>query len=86
MTFDTRPGNLFRVFQCWENAVNLGTKHIFEILFKDINRDKPVLILYDQALFFPKLAFKVYAKKFNRPAPLHACYVTTFLCDKDVSG
>jgi len=84
MTFDTRPGNLFRVFQCWENAVNLGTKHIFKNLFKDINRDKPVLILYDQALFFPKLAFKVYTKKFKRPAPLHSSYVTTFLCDKDI--
>lgn len=84
MTFDTRPGNLFRVFQCWENAVNLGTNHVFPTLFDDINRYKPVLILYDQALFFPKLLFKVYANKFNCPEPLHATYVTTFFCDKDI--
>lgn len=84
MTFDTRPGNLFRVFQCWENAVNLGTTHVFPTLFEDIRRYRPILILYDQALFFPKLLFKVYAQKYKCPEPLHGAYVTTFLCDKDI--
>jgi hypothetical protein len=42
------------------------------------------MILYDQALFFPKLAFKLYSKMFKTPAPLHVCYVTTFLCAKGV--
>ena len=34
MNFDTKPGKLFRVFQCWENAVKLGNKHIFNNLLK----------------------------------------------------
>ena len=45
MNFDTRPGTLFRVFQCWENAVKLGNKHIFKNILKDIYSDKPVLII-----------------------------------------
>ena len=84
MNFDTRPGALFRVFQCFENSVKLGSKHLFKNLLQDIHRDKPVLILYDQALFFPKLAFDLYAKKYNCPKPLHACYVTTFMCAKGI--
>jgi hypothetical protein len=51
----------------------------------DIDREKPVLILYDQALFFPKIALKLYTKKYkHNPKPLHACYVTTFMCAKDI--
>jgi hypothetical protein len=84
MNFDTRPGTLFRVFQCFENSVKLGSKHLFKNLLQDIHRDKPVLILYDQALFFPKLALDLYAKKYNCQKPLHACYVTTFMCAKGV--
>jgi hypothetical protein len=84
MNFDTRPGTLFRVFQCFENSVKLGNKHIFKYLLHDIYKDKPVLILYDQALFFPKMALALYEKKYQCPKPLHACYVTTFLCAKGV--
>ena len=84
MNFDTRPGTLFRAFQCFENAVKLGNKHIFKYLLQDIYKDKPVLILYDQALFFPKLALCLYEKKYQCSKPLHACYVTTFLCAKGV--
>lgn len=84
MNFDTRPGTLFRVFQCYENSVKLGSKHIFKNLIQDIHKDKPVLILYDQALFFPKLALELYSKKYNCPKPLHGCYVTTFMCARGV--
>jgi hypothetical protein len=84
MDFDTRPGTLFRVFQCFENSVKLGSKHLFKNLIEDMYKDKPVLIIYDQALFFPKLALDLYTKKYNRPKPLHACYVTTFMCAKGV--
>lgn len=80
MNFDTKPGSLFRMFQCFENGVKLGNKHMFKHLLHDIHRDKPVLILYDQALFFPKLAFNLYEKKYKCPRPLHICYITTFLC------
>lgn len=84
MNFDTRPGTLFRVFQCFENGVKLGSKVIFNKLLVDIHRDKPVLILYDQALFFPKLALNLYEKRYKCPKPLHGCYVTTFMCAKGV--
>lgn len=84
MNFDTRPGTLFRVFQCYENSVKLGAKHLFNRLIQDINNDKPVLILYDQALFFPKIACTLYSKKFNCPKPLHVSYVTTFMCARGI--
>ena len=82
LKYNHKLGSLFRAFKCWENAIKLGNKHIFKRLIDDINRDKPSLILYDQALFFTKLTFKLYSKKFECPPPLHACYVTTFLCAK----
>lgn len=84
MDFDTRPGSLFRVFKCYENSVKLGSELIFENLITDIRRDQPVLILYDQALFFPKLVFEVFAKRYQCEKPLHGCYVTTFMCAKGV--
>jgi hypothetical protein len=85
MNFDTKPGSLFRVFQCFENSLKLASKHLMKSLLTDIDREKPVLILYDQALFFPKIALKLYTKKYkHNPRPLHACYVTTFMCAKDI--
>lgn len=84
MNFDTRPGTLFRVFHVFENAVKLGARHIFKNLLQDIHEDRPVLILYDQALFFPKLALNLYEKKYKQPMPIHATYVTTFMCARDV--
>ena len=84
MNFDTRPGTLFRVFQCFENSLKLASKHLFKSLLKEMYRERPVLILYDQALFFPKLALNLFVKKYNCPKPLHGCYVTTFLCAKGI--
>jgi hypothetical protein len=84
MDFDTSPGTLFRMFQCFENALKLGSKHLFANLLNDMHRDKPILILYDQALFFPKLALSLYEKKYACPKPLHCQYVTTFMCSKGV--
>jgi hypothetical protein len=84
MDWDTRPGTLFRVFRCYENSVKIGSRHIFNTLINDIHRDKPVLVLYDQALFFPKLTLSLYEKKYKCPKPLHGCYVTTFLCAKGI--
>ena len=84
MNFDTRPGNLFRVFQLLENSLILASKHLFKSLLKEMYRDKPVLILYDQALFFPKLALNLYAKKYKCSKPLTGCCITTFLCAKGI--
>jgi hypothetical protein len=84
MDFDTRPGSLFRMFQCFENSLTLASKHLFKSLLREMYQDKPVLILYDQALFFPKLALTLYEKKYKCPKPLHGCYVTTFMCAKGV--
>jgi hypothetical protein len=83
MDWDTRPGTLFRVFRCYENSVKLGSKHIFRTLISDLHRDRPALVLYDQALFFPKLALTLYERKY-KSKPLHGAYVTTFLCAKGV--
>lgn len=80
MNFDTKPGSLFRVFQCFENSIKLGNTYMFKHLLKDINRDRPVLVLYDQALFFAKFALGLYEKWYKCPKPLHICYVTTFMC------
>lgn len=80
MNFDTKPGALFRVFQCFENSVKLGNEHMFKQLLHDMYKEQPVLVLYDQALFFPKLAMRLYEKRYKCPKPLHAAYVTTFLC------
>ena len=55
-----------------------------EKLIKDIANEKPILILYDQALFFAKLVLKFYAKKNKCKLPLHASYVTSFLCVKGI--
>ncbi len=84
MNFDTKPGSLFRVFQCFENSIKIGNQHMFKQLLHDIHRDKPVLVLYDQALFFPKMALRLYEKRYKCPKPLHAAYVTTFLCAQGV--
>ncbi|CAF0718066.1 unnamed protein product [Brachionus calyciflorus] len=84
MDFDTRPGTLFRVFQCYENSVKLGAKHLFNRLIQDMHNDKPVLIVYDQALFFPKIACELYSKKFRCPKPPHVSYVTTFMCARGI--
>lgn len=84
MDFDTKPGSLFRMFQCFENSIKLGNKHMFQTLLHDVYNDKPVLILYDQALFFPKMALSLYEKKYKCPMPLNACYVTTFLCARGI--
>ena len=84
MNFDHRPGTLFRVFHVFENAVKLGARQIFKKLLADLNRDKPVLVLYDQALFFPKLALNLYAKRFKCQKPITASYVTTFLCARGI--
>ncbi len=84
MNFDTKPGSLFRFFQCFENSIKLGNQHMFKQLLQDIYRDKPMLILYDQALFFPKMALRLYEKRYKCPKPLHAAYVTTFLCAQGI--
>lgn len=84
MNFDTKPGSLFRVFQCFENSIKLGNQHMFKQLLHDIYTDKPVLVLYDQALFFPKMALRLYEKRYKCPKPLHAAYVTTFLCAQGI--
>ena len=65
MDFDTRPGSLFRFFQCWENSLKLGTSYIFKNLLDDMHREKPILVLYDQALFFPKITLKLYSKLYK---------------------
>ena len=79
MNFDTTPGSLFRFFQCYENGLNVAVKHLFKRLLVDMDRDRPVLVLYDQSMIFPKVALKFYAKEFSRAAPLHGCYVTSFM-------
>lgn len=84
MNFNTKPGTLFRAFKCFENSVKLGSKHIFNSLLEDMYRDQPILVLYDQALFFPKLAFSLYEKRYKLEQPLHAAYVTTFLCAQGI--
>lgn len=82
--FNHNQGSLFRMFKCYENSIRLGADLIFKNLIHDMYVDKPSLILYDQALFFPKLAFDLYAKKYKCEKPLHCCYVTTFMCAKGV--
>lgn len=84
MNFDTKPGTLFRVFQCYENSIKLGAKHLFKRLIQDMYNDSPVLILYDQALFFPKIACELYSKKYHLAKPLHISYVTTFMCARGI--
>nr|QVK45631.1 UDP glucuronosyltransferase [Brachionus paranguensis] len=84
MNFNTKPGTLFRVFQCYENSIKLGAKHLFQRLIQDMHNDRPVLILYDQALFFPKIACELYSKKYSCAKPLHVSYVTTFMCARGI--
>ena len=72
------------MFKCFENSIRLGVDLIFKNLIHDMHREKPALILYDQALFFPKMTFDLYAKKYKCDKPLHCCYVTTFMCAKGV--
>ncbi len=80
MNFDTKPGSLFRVFLCWENVLKLGNNFLFKNLINDINRDKPILILYDQGLFFPKFVFKLYSKVYLHPEPMNVSFIITFMC------
>jgi hypothetical protein len=84
MNFDTRPGRLFRAFRIWENAIKFGQQYLFDTLVEDIYRERPAFILYDQALFFPKLAFKIYSKRYSCPEPLHVAYCITFMCAKGI--
>lgn len=85
MNFDTRPGCLFRFFQCWENALKLGVNHLFKKLLNDIHREKPLMIIYDQALFFPKLLLTLYSRLYREDRqPIRCCYVTSFLFAKGV--
>ena len=85
MDFDTKPGSLFRFFQCWENAIKIGSDFLFKKLINDLHTEKPVLVVYDQALFFSKITLKLYSKMYkNDPQPLRCCYVTSFLCDLGV--
>ena len=80
LNFSTRPGARFRVGKVYDNSIRLGAKHIFEKLVVDMNADRPELVVYDQALFFPKLALDYYAKLYKCEKPLNCCYVTSFMC------
>ncbi|CAF0764678.1 unnamed protein product, partial [Brachionus calyciflorus] len=84
MDFNTKPGALFRVFKTYRNSVKLGAKYLFKNLTLDMHREKPILILYDQALFFGKIVLEFYSKKFKCSKPLSACYVTTFMCARGI--
>jgi hypothetical protein len=80
MDFECKPGELFRIFRPFMNGLDLGTKYLGENLLADMYKEKPVLVLYDQVLFFPKIIFHLYSKRFKCPKPLSICYVTTFMC------
>ena len=84
MDWDTRPGKIFRAFRLFENSMKVGSGHIFDKLADDIHRDNPCFVLYDQALFFGKLALSIYEKKYKCPKPLQGCYLATFLWTKGI--
>lgn len=84
MNFETTATDLFRMFRCFENSFRVASQNLIDYLIEDMRRDKPVLILYDQAIFFVKLALTLYEKKYQCQRPLSICYVTTFMFAKGI--
>ena len=68
------------MFKCFEDSFRVACKNIMKNLIHDIHRDKPELIIYDQAIFFIKLALNLYDKMYKNEIyrPSSICYVTTF--------
>lgn len=81
MNFDTKANNLFRIFQCFENSFKVACQNIMKNLVNDIHKDKPVLILYDQAIMFIKLTLCLYHKYYSNEKykPISIAYITTFM-------
>lgn len=80
MDFDTKANSIFRIFKCFEDSFKVACRNIMKNLVQDIHRDKPELIIYDQAIFFLKLALNYYDKLYKEEIyrPMTICYVTTF--------
>ena len=80
MDFDTKANSIFRIFKCFEDSFKVACKNIMKNLVDDIHRDKPELIIYDQAIMFLKLALNYYDKIYKNEIyrPITVCYVTTF--------
>jgi hypothetical protein len=81
MTFDTTAGNLFRFFKCFHDTFKIASDRIANKLIEDMHQDQPVLVLYDQAIFFMKVLVKMYKKRYNVDL-FTVSYLTTFMFNK----